>query len=116
MSEITVIYDGQCELCQNAISWVSKQLVINAVDLHTAELSRYSLSEEQCSREVFVIYKQSRWSGAEAVAFLLIARGNKITGALVTALGPISRFAYRWVASNRSSLPVKILSRLLLQS
>ncbi len=113
MSEVTVIYDGQCELCRNAISWAGKKLEITTVDFHTAELSQYSLSKEQCARSVFVIYEQNRWSGADAVAFLLKRRGNRFTGAVITALGPISHSGYRWVATNRSSFPVKILSRWL---
>jgi predicted DCC family thiol-disulfide oxidoreductase YuxK len=113
MNEVIVIYDRQCDLCRNAVAWVSKKLVIDAIDFHTGELSRYSLSKEQCAREVFVICGNERWSGAGAVAFLLKARGNKFGAAVIAGLGPISRFGYRWVASNRSSWPVKILSRLL---
>jgi len=113
MSEITVIYDGQCQLCCNAISWVSKKLVISTVDFHTEELSQYSLSKEQCSREVFVIKEQQSWSGAAAVAFLLNERGNRITGFIINTLGPLSRYGYRWVAAHRESVPVKILSYLL---
>ena len=113
MSEITVIYDGQCQLCRNAISWVGKKLEINGLDFHTADLSAFKVSSEQCSQEVFVFYNQNQWSGAAAVAFLLKKRGNKIAGVVITFLGPISRFGYRWVASNRNTFPVKVLSRLL---
>ena len=115
MSEITVIYDGQSELCKNAISWVGKKTVINAVDFHTADLSTFAVTREQCSREVFVIYNQGQWRGAAAVAFLLKKRGNRLAGALITVLGPVSRFGYRWVASHRNTLAVKALSRLLAQ-
>jgi len=112
-SEITVIYDGQCQLCNNSIVWVSKKLAINVVDFHTAELSRYGLSREQCAREVFVITPENRYSGAQAAAFLLKARGNKFLAAVITISGPLGRAGYRWVAGNRNSWPVKILSRLL---
>lgn len=113
MSEITVIYDGQCQLCKNSISWVSKKLAINIVDFHTAELARFGLSREQCAREVFVITTDNRYSGAQAAAFLLKARGNKVLAALIDISGPLGRAGYRWVAGNRNSWPVKILSRLL---
>jgi predicted DCC family thiol-disulfide oxidoreductase YuxK len=113
MSEITVIYDGQCQLCKNSIVWVSKKLAINVVDFHTAELTRYGLSREQCAREVFVITPENRYSGAQAAAFLLKARGNKVLAAVITISGPLGRAGYRWVAGNRNSWPVKILSRLL---
>ena len=115
VNEVTVIYDGQCEFCKNALSWVDKKLVTNAIDFHTADLTIYNLSKEQCSREVFVINHQKTLGGAAAVAFLLKARGNRVSSAFITALGPISRIGYRWVANNINSLAVKILSRLLSQ-
>jgi predicted DCC family thiol-disulfide oxidoreductase YuxK len=111
--EITVIYDGQCQLCQNAISWVSKKIVITALDFHTADLAQLQLSEDQCAREVFVIAEGKRHSGAQAVAFLLKVRGNTFLSALITLSGPLARFGYRWVAGNRNSWPVKILSSFL---
>ena len=110
MSEIIVIYDGQCGLCKNSISWISKKLEISAIDFHTADLARFRLSTEQCSREVFVITEQHSCSGAEAAAFLLKRRGNKVLSAIITLLGPLSRIVYRWVASHRNSWPIKILS------
>ena len=111
--EIAVIYDGQCQLCQNAISWVSKNIVITALDFHTADLTQFQLSADQCAREVFVITEGKRHSGAQAVAFLLKVRGNNSLSALITLSGPLARFGYRWVAGNRNSWPVKILSSFL---
>jgi len=111
--EITVIYDGQCRLCQNAISWVIKKLAITALDFHTTDLAQFKLSADQCSREVFVITEGKRYSGAEAVAFLLKVRGNRVLSALITLSGPLGRFGYRWVAGHRNSWPVKVLSHLL---
>ena len=113
MSKIIVIYDGQCQLCKNSISWVSKKLEISAIDFHTADLAQFGLSAEQCSREVFVITEQHRFSGAQAAAFLLMRRGNRVLSVLITLSGPLGRAVYRWVASHRNSWPVKILSRLL---
>jgi len=113
VSEIFVIYDGQCQLCKNSIAWVSKKQVITPIDFHTAELTQYGLSVEQCSREVFVITDEGRFSGAQAVALLLNRRGNKVLSTLITSSGPIGRFTYKWVANHRNSFPVKILSRLI---
>ena len=110
---IKVIYDGQCQLCQNSISWVSKKLVITALDFHSTDLAQFQLSTEQCSREVFVITEGKRYSGAQAVAFLLKVRGNTVLATLLTISGPIGRTGYRWVAGHRNSWPVKVLSRLL---
>jgi predicted DCC family thiol-disulfide oxidoreductase YuxK len=113
MSVINVIYDGQCELCKNSIIWVSKKLEISAVDFHTADLSRFGLTLDQCTREVFVIHESQRYNGANAVSYLLKARGNRIMAGFIAFSGPIGRFTYRWIARNRNSIPVKFLSYLL---
>jgi predicted DCC family thiol-disulfide oxidoreductase YuxK len=113
MSEINVIYDGQCELCKNSINWVSKKLEIAAVDFHTADLSRFGLTRDQCAREVLVILGNQRYNGANAVSYLLKARGNWILAGLITTSGPFGRVTYRWIARNRNSIPVKFLSYLL---
>lgn len=113
MTEIVVIYDGKCQLCKNSIYWIEKKLKIKALDFHTADLSKFNLSFEQCSREVFVVANAKVFSGAKAVAFLLRRRGNKFLSLLITLSGPLGRSGYKWVARNRSSAPVKLLSRLL---
>lgn len=113
MTEIIVIYDGKCELCKNSIFWIEKKLKIKALDFHTADLSRIDLTFEQCSREVFVLADAKILSGAKAVAFLLRRRGNKFLSLLITLSGPLGRIGYQWVARNRSSAPVKLLSRML---
>ena len=113
MSEIIVIYDGQCELCNNSVSWVKKKLDFKTLDFHTTELSKFDLTKEQCSREVFVITDKSRYHGAQAAAYLLNQRGNKVLSTLINASGPIGRATYKWVASNRNSVPVKSLSKLM---
>ncbi|CAN2241241.1 COG3011 Predicted thiol-disulfide oxidoreductase [actinobacterium SCGC AAA044-D11] len=113
MTKIVVIYDGKCQLCKNSIYWIEKKLKIKALDFHTADLSKFNLSFEQCSREVFVLADAKIFSGAKAVAFLLRRRGNKFLSLLITLSGPLGRSGYKWVARNRSSAPVKLLSRLL---
>ena len=113
MSEVVVIYDGKCELCKNSVHWIEKKLEIKALDFHTADLSKFNLTFEQCSREVFVLADEKVFSGAKAVAFLLRCRGNKFLSLLITLSGPLGRIGYKWVAHNRSSAPVKLLSRLL---
>ena len=113
MSEISVIYDGKCELCNNSINWLQKKIEITALDFHRADLSSFGLSLEQCSREVFVISGDRTLSGADAVAYLLKLRGNRVLSFLITLCGPIGRSGYRWVAGNRNSAPVKLLSYLL---
>ena len=113
MSEVVVIFDGKCELCKNSIYWIEKKIEIKALDFHTADLSKFNLTFEQCSREVFVLADEKVFSGAKAVAYLLRRRGNKFLSLLITLSGPLGRIGYKWVARNRSSAPVKLLSRLL---
>lgn len=113
MSEIIVIFDGECELCKSSVSWVSRKLKIRAVDFHAADLSKYALTYDQCSKEVFVVYENRTVSGAEAVALLLRLRGNRIVATLISAFGPVSRYVYRWIANNRKTFLVKLISRLL---
>ena len=113
MTEIVVIYDGKCQLCKNSIYWIEKKLKIKALDFHTTDLAKFDLTFEQCSREVFVLADEKTFSGAKAVAFLLRRRGNKFLSLLMNLTGPLGRIGYQWVARNRSSAPVKMLSRLL---
>jgi predicted DCC family thiol-disulfide oxidoreductase YuxK len=113
MTEIVVIYDGKCEFCRNSIFWIEKKLEIKALDFHATNLSKFNLTFEQCSHEVFVLADAKTLSGAKAVAFLLRRRGNKSLSLLITLSGPLGRIGYQWVARNRSSAPVKLLSRLL---
>ena len=113
MTEIVVIYDGKCQLCKNSIYWIEKKLKIKALDFHTTDLAKFDLTFEQCSREVFVLAGEKTFSGAKAVAFLLRRRGNKFLSLLIALSGPLGRIGYKWVARNRSSAPVKLLSRLL---
>jgi len=112
-TEVTVIYDGNCELCKSSVSWVQKRLHITALDFHTVELSKFGLSKEQCAREVFVITEYARYHGAQAVAYLLQRRGNTFLSRIFFASGKFGEFGYRWVAIHRRSFPVKALAVLL---
>jgi len=111
--EVTIIYDGNCDLCKNSVSWVRKRLEIVALDFHTTELSRFGLSMEQCASEVFVIADHARYSGAQAVAYLLKRRGNTFLSGAISASGKLGEAGYRWVATHRHSLPIKVLAALL---
>lgn len=113
MSEILVIYDGQCKLCKNSILWVQKRVEIKALDFHTTNLSQFGLSTEQCSKEVFVIADHTQYSGAHAVAYLLHARGNIFVSRTILASGKIGERGYHWVATHRNSFPIKALAALL---
>jgi predicted DCC family thiol-disulfide oxidoreductase YuxK len=113
MSQITVIFDGQCEFCQQSVAWIQLKLDLTALPFQTSDLSSFNLSREQCAKQVYVIADGTTYGGAAAIAFLLKRRGNRIQAGLITASGPIGRASYRWIASHRNSWPVKFSTRIL---
>ena len=113
MSQITVIFDGQCHFCQQSVTWIARKLTITALPFQTSDLAPFNLTKEQCAKQVYVISQGITYGGAAAIAFLLKRRGNRIQSGLITASGPLGRAGYRWIASNRNSIPVKLATRLL---
>jgi len=113
MSQITVIFDGQCQFCQQSVSWIQRKLAITALPFQTSDLAPFNLTKEQCAKQVYVISAGITYGGAAAIAFLLKRRGNRIQSGLITAAGPIGRAGYRWIASHRNSIPVKLATRVL---
>jgi hypothetical protein len=55
MSQITVIFDGQCEFCQQSVTWIESKLAITALPFQTSDLSAHNLTREQCAKQVYVI-------------------------------------------------------------
>ena len=113
LDEATVIYDGDCRLCQASIDWLRLKLDIAAEPFQRAQLERFGLTREECAKEVIVYTTKATYRGATAVAYLLRARGNRLASMVITASGPLGRFGYHWVATHRNSLPIKLLARLL---
>lgn len=114
--DITVIYDGQCRFCKASLAWIQKRLLVNAVAFQDGDLEKYGLTVEQCSKEVFALYENQRFAGADAVAFLLKQRGNKVAAFLINSSGNLGRSGYRWVASHRNSFLIRIATRILEKS
>ena len=112
MNEISVIYDGKCDFCTNSINWVSKKLLIDAMDYHTADLAIFQLIFEQCSQAVYVIHAGNQYVGADGIVFLL-RRRKPVLATLVNALGPLKYVGYRWVVGHRNSWIIQIASKLL---
>ena len=110
---ITVIYDGQCQLCQNSINWLSKKLTFEAVGYQAAKLEKYGLNLAQCEKQVYAVSNAEKYGGVAAVIFLLQARGNRIAALLLKISGPVGSFAYKLIAANRRSVFVRALSKLL---
>jgi predicted DCC family thiol-disulfide oxidoreductase YuxK len=114
MSQITVIFDGQCQFCQQSVTWIQRKLVITALPYQKSDLAPFNLTKEQCAKQVYVIADNITYRGAAAIAFLLKRRGNRIQSALITASGPIGRAGYRWIAGHRNSWPVKVATKVLI--
>ena len=110
---ITVIYDGNCQLCRNSINWLEKKLSFNALSYQSAHLTQYGLSITECEKQVYAISNSRKYAGISAVIFLLNARGNKVAAVILKASGPISAAGYKLIASNRQSLFVRGLSRFI---
>ena len=113
MNQITVIFDGQCVFCQQSVTWIARKLTVTALPFQTSDLTPFNLTKEQCAKQVYVVSDGVTYGGAAAIAFLLKRRGNRIQSGLITASGPIGRAGYRWIASHRNSIPVKLATRIL---
>ena len=113
MTELIVIYDGHCRFCKASLYWLQKKLPVTVIAYQDAALSSYGLTSEQCAKEVHVVTQNQSYAGAAAVAFLLKSRGNSITSFLIRRSGRLGELGYRWVASHRDSLLVRLLTKIL---
>ena len=111
--EATLIYGGDCRLCQASVDWLRLKLDIAAVPFQRANLERFGLTREECAQEVIVHTSRATYRGSAAVAYLLRARGNSFASFVIRASGPLGRAGYHWVATHRNSAPVTLLTRFL---
>ena len=112
-SEITVIYDGECSFCIASVNWLALELKFDAHPFQSTDLTRFNLTREECAKEVIAIINEKTYRGADAVANLLRARGNRALASTISASGFIGRSGYRWIASHRDSFLVKVLTKIL---
>jgi len=113
MSTITVIFDGDCEFCQQSVTWIQQKLAVNAIAFQTADLQPFNLTREQCAKQLYVISGSHTYAGADAIRYLLNQRGNKVSAILLRSTGSVGRAGYRWVESHRSSWVIKVATRVL---
>ena len=111
-----VIYDGECRLCLASIKWLKLSLNCSELSFHTEDLAKFDLTHQECEKQVIAIHGSDTYKGAEAVSFLLNARGNKILSSLIKRSGSLGKLGYKWVASHRNSIPVKLFTIFLEQS
>jgi predicted DCC family thiol-disulfide oxidoreductase YuxK len=112
-SEIVVIYDGECDFCKECVRWVQKRATITALPFQTADLARYGVTYQRCSKEVVVIIDGKVSGGADAVASLLSATGHKVLGNSLKLTAPIARKGYSWVATHRESWVIRLATGIL---
>ena len=112
-TSITVIYDGDCDLCKASITWLAKKLVFTALPFQTSDLAPFGLTKEECSQSVYAIRDETTYSAANAVAFLLYHRGKKALSTLIKLSGPIGNWSYTWVATHRHTKFMKLVTRFL---
>jgi predicted DCC family thiol-disulfide oxidoreductase YuxK len=106
-----LIYDGECRFCLACLAWVKRKLEITAISFQEANLDQYGLVRSECEKSVFVVTKEVNLSGATAVAYLLKLRGNSILAWIIQSSGWIGESGYRWVASHRDSLVIRVVTK-----
>lgn len=111
--DITVIYDGQCRFCIAALNWARLKLSLNALPFQSTDLTLFGLTKAECAKEVVVIAEGATYRGATAIAYLLKLRGNSAFSLAITASGKLGHLGYRWVASHRNSVLIKMVTHLL---
>ncbi len=110
---ITVIYDGECRFCLASVNWLALKLEFKAVPFQSEDLSAFGLTREDCAKEVIAILDGTTNRGADAVVALLRARGNRLPATIISASSFFGRASYRWIASHRGSLLVRIFTKIL---
>ena len=108
-SNVTVIYDGECDFCRECVRWVQRRAQVTALPFQTTDLSHFGLTYDRCSKEVVVLIENEVFGGAAAVAELLHITGYKFLGGLLKMSGPFGRFGYRWVAKHRGGWLIQTL-------
>jgi len=108
-----VIYDGECDFCRAALQWLQLKLDIKAESFHSAPLDKLGLTYEECAKQVVLLVGKEKFLGAASIAYLLRMRGNSLLAGVIATSGPIGRFGYSWVAAHRSSIVVRLWTRIL---
>ena len=111
--KISVIYDGDCDFCEQSVNWIQRKLEVTALPFQTADLAPFNLTRQQCAEQVYVISGATTYPGADAIAFLLNQRGNKVLSLAIRASGKLGHAGYKWIATHRNSWPIKVATNLL---
>lgn len=110
-----VFYDGECDFCLACVNWVKSRYEIEALPNNSPRISDYGLTREIVDKSVVVI-ENNVLTSAKAVAFLLKKSGLKKSSFLLTVLGPIGEIGYKYIASHRNGLLVRIAHKIILKT
>lgn len=120
MSQITVIYDGDCVLCKNSINWLSKSLTLTAIPFQSGDLASFGLTKAECEKQVYAISNNNKYGGVSAVIFYLISEEIKSVALFLDYLGQLAHLAIKrlpqienhWLLNYWLDLLQRLLSRL----
>ena len=87
---------------------------VQAFPFQSYDSDQHGLSKERCSKEVILIVNGEISGGADAIALLLKQRGNKLLSFVIKASGGLAHAGYRWIATHRNSLPIKLATKVLM--
>ena len=116
----TLIYDGECPLCEKAVAWVQKRARPQTLEYLTCQsperAQRFpTMAEAQCMEAMQLVMPDGAvYSGDEALPVLLsmlrrwrwLAHLFRIPG--ITLLSPIG---YRFIARNRHIFSIFVASK-----
>ena len=113
--KVTVIYDGECEFCEQSVKWIARNLAITALPFQTADLAPFNLTRQQCAEQVYVLSEGGTYGGADGIAYLLKRRGNTFLWISIKASGKLARIVYKWIATHRNTWPIKVATKILIR-
>ena len=111
----TVIYDGTCDFCKSCVEWVQARTEIKAIPNQSIEPSEYGITREECESSVVVI-TDNTYFAAKAVVILLKQTGHRFLASALIHSGPVGELGYKYIASHRNGILVKILHWLIKKS
>ncbi|QLL23861.1 DUF393 domain-containing protein [Actinobacteria bacterium IMCC25003] len=109
----TVIFDGECRFCIASLNWLRLKAHLDAYPFQDADLASIGLTRAECEKEVIAVVDATTFRGASAIAHLLEIRGNHNLSRVITASGKLGDLGYHWVATHRSSMLIRLITRLL---
>lgn len=105
-----LIYDGDCAFCNRSLQFGLKNLAWFPVYRAFQDLPNeaFGLRRADFESSIWLIGPSAKFAGHRAAAWILLQQKNplhRLLGALIELAGPVSKFAYAWVAKNRHRLP-----------